>query len=500
MLNSLDTVSQSNHQIWNRWISVILLSMLLTACTLSSGDTPQQVATEVPSASPLAQVLPNRTLVAINTPTSAAPVAIQVATAIPSPTSVPSTIRDGISGTESHIYVRVGPSTMSTIFTQVNDLASLEPVGRTEDERWLQVRLADQRNGWIMAEAIRIEGDITSLPVTGLPNYVERVVLVAAETGGISLLQVPNSDVEIASLEPLAPLQVVGRNDTSDWLFVETNTTLEGWVRAADLVLPFLPQQVQIIPAEMLVVSTSTPSSSVVVQSPIGEEEANAKVRDDAGGLRLRQLPNPDGTILFNLQSGTPLLVSERTTDSAWVYVTIPEGFEGWLATSFLDLSVELALIPQTDNPQAAPYFELEAPESAPSVISGVTGGARQIYLRGQQLGNRRNVFTMIGDSLTDTEMFMRSIPGGYNLRDYGYLLPAIQFFNVDTGYGNAFARDPFSAEAGWVTFSTLDTNNTPTDICDPGWAPLDCEFRLIRALGGSDYDRHERCGLAACW
>ena len=454
---------------------LLLLStcLLLVACGAGENATNEVqiieiAASETPTARSV-QAAPNRTLMPVRTPATPTESSIDIVpptlTAFPTFTPVPRAIRDGIGGADNQIYVRVGPSTMSTIFTVINDLSPIVPIGRTADSRWLQIQVGDDRNGWIMTSAVAISRDLEALPVTGQPNNVINVALVpAALANGLTLFRSPDGIVA-GSLEALTPLRIDGRTADGEWIQVSTNDGTQGWVQAEDLPLTFPLTTIEVVKFETIL-------------RPVRLENANARVRTDAGGLRLRQLPNPDAQILFNLSSGAPLQVSQRTADSAWLFVTVAEGFSGWTAAQFVDLEVDIAAIPVNENPEPAVVVN-SSPDNAPLSEEHLSR-AREIYLLGKQMGNRRNVFSLVGDNLTLTEYFMRGYSGEYHLRGYDYLLPTVQYFNIDTGNGMNYARDPVSAGADWLSYNAMDTSKSG-NRCDFGETPLDCEYRLVR-------------------
>lgn len=214
----------------------------------------------------------------------------------------------------------------------------------------------------------------------------------------------------------------------------------------------------------------------------IAVTDAQAQVKSDRGGLRLRRLPNSDSTILLNLPALTPLQIQARTSNSEWVLVKIPEGFTGWVWVAYIDLFIDLNTIPSVENPEPEPIFAVSPPPDAPVVAAAVTGGARNIYVKGQQLGNRRNIFTTVGDSITNTPNFLHHFAFGYNLRDYGYLLPALQFFSADTARNsNSFDNDSRASRAYWTTFDVLNPELRDAAICLPDETPIECEYRVVR-------------------
>jgi hypothetical protein len=59
--------------------------------------------------------------------------------------------------------------------------------------------------------------------------------------------------------------------------------------------------------------------------------------------------------------------------------------------------------------------------------ISGITPRAHEIFAVGQSMGNRANIFSKVGDSITASDVFLEPFSeGNYNLRDHAYLQPVI--------------------------------------------------------------------------
>ncbi len=208
-----------------------------------------------------------------------------------------------------------------------------------------------------------------------------------------------------------------------------------------------------------------------------------ARVLNSAGGLRLRQLPSDDGRVMINMNAGTELQIEGRTADNGWVLVKMPEGYEGWTNSAFLEIYVDLGQVEAITNPQPVEFVSLPTPEGGVQVVASAGGGgARTIYVNGQAAGNQRNVFSKVGDSLTDTPNFLRAIVNSYNLRDYGYLLPTIQFFMGGTALaGNPFNSASISSRASWGTVSALDPGSADPGRCNPGETPVACEMRVVK-------------------
>jgi len=115
--------------------------------------------------------------------------------------------------------------------------------------------------------------------------------------------------------------------------------------------------------------------------------------------------------------------------------------------------------------------------------VSGVSARSREIFLRGQQLGNRANVFSKIGDSLTDESWFLYHFGEGLtNLQSYANLQPTVNFFLSETARtSNSFNNDSVAAAGGWNSFSLLDTaNSRPYSFCG-NMNPVECELEVSK-------------------
>lgn len=126
---------------------------------------------------------------------------------------------------------------------------------------------------------------------------------------------------------------------------------------------------------------------------------------------------------------------------------------------------------------------ENQAPLTVPSTISGVSAHSREIFLAGKQMGNRADVFSKVGDSLTDEDHFLYQIGSGqYILHDYSSLEPAILYFKATgTRTGNSFNEDSVAARGSWYSSSPLDpANSIPYSFCGSD-SPIVCEYKQQR-------------------
>jgi len=128
------------------------------------------------------------------------------------------------------------------------------------------------------------------------------------------------------------------------------------------------------------------------------------------------------------------------------------------------------------------PSFEVAVPKTTETNTERHSI-AREIFLVGQQRGNRANVFSKIGDSITVDVYFLNPIGWGtYNLREYGYLLPTVQYFSTTIARdSNSFSNTSLAANNGWTSAHALNPDLANTDVCYPAETPLACEYRIVK-------------------
>jgi hypothetical protein len=108
---------------------------------------------------------------------------------------------------------------------------------------------------------------------------------------------------------------------------------------------------------------------------------------------------------------------------------------------------------------------------------------------RGVKLGNRPNVFSKIGDSISQSPAFLQGLGcGQWRLGRYSGLRPEIAYFarrglpgrSSECGArANSFSRNSAATLFFRTSSWPLSTGDTPDPLCGPGETPLDCEFRL---------------------
>jgi hypothetical protein len=199
----------------------------------------------------------------------------------------------------------------------------------------------------------------------------------------------------------------------------------------------------------------------------------------------------PGATVDVSVPMTAPSLAGEYT--SIWS-MQAPDGdlFGNRLFARIIVSSSEEIPRPATPVP-AAP--------APPAVISGITNRSHQIFLSGQQAGNRPDVFAKVGDSITATWAFMVQFGDQIeDLHEYSYLQPVIDYYRVETpDGGTSFSRTSFAAEGGWNSHHILDPSKA-NPIC-AGATPVECEYQRIKPsvsiimIGTNDADHDVASG-----
>ncbi|NLX11811.1 MAG: SH3 domain-containing protein [Chloroflexi bacterium] len=206
-----------------------------------------------------------------------------------------------------------------------------------------------------------------------------------------------------------------------------------------------------------------------------------ARVCATCGGLRVRAEPSTSAAVVTTLDAGTPLTITARTADNAWVSVTLPDGEQGWVAASYLAYEADLSAVALFGaNGEDAPDMQLLLETD---LISGIGDRARAIFREGQRRGNLPQVFVRVGDSISADARFLTPIAQGrYDLGEHGSLADTIAYFSAPDGREqNPFGATSAAVRIGWTSGDVLDPAQADPRVCQAGESPLACEYRLAR-------------------
>ena len=136
-----------------------------------------------------------------------------------------------------------------------------------------------------------------------------------------------------------------------------------------------------------------------------------------------------------------------------------------------ISATVDSNLPPLTMTPSLSKDFWMELPV----VPLAVSDRARQIYQLGLLMGNDPKAFSKIGDCHSTNPYFLADFDVGsdvYQLGEYAYLQPTIDYFN------GSFGRASLAAKQGMSTAGELAPLWADWKQCSHNETPLDCELR----------------------
>lgn len=239
---------------------------------------------------------------------------------------------------------------------------------------------------------------------------------------------------------------------------------------------------------QFLPTNTPRPTRTPTAGQPVAPVEG--RLCYDCNRLRLRNSPGTAGEILAMLDEGVVFQIVGRTEDAAWIEITLADGRRGWIAAAYARHPDTGALEPGRISGlpvtglavEASPTPTSEYLASVPGWLTGITSNARQIYLRGQGMGNRANVFSKVGDSITASANFLYPFgQGQYDLGQYGGLGGVVSYYvQANARAGNSFANTSLAAGGGWTADKLLTPGYAFPDVCGSD-TPLVCEYKSVR-------------------
>jgi hypothetical protein len=206
------------------------------------------------------------------------------------------------------------------------------------------------------------------------------------------------------------------------------------------------------------------------------EAPQDAMIAQMDSRLRLHPIPSLGSETLVYLDPATPLRLIGRTQDREWLQVRSPDRSEGWAVAQYITVFINLDDVPITTD--------LKALDRGYALPEEVAEHIRAIFTVGQDLGNRPDVFSKVGDSISVSNNYLRPIGRGiYNLGDFQYLQGVIDYFSATPARDdlNSFEAYSVAAGVGWSTAVMLTTRYTDPSQCETGETPLTCEYRLLR-------------------
>ena len=476
-----------------------LLGLLVAACGTATPPTPTALPTATPSPTAIPQV-----------PSPAPPTAVPITPPTLEPTTPPNIGK--VNQTDETVYFQDNPGSLGTALRILNPFTPIFIIGRTEDSNWLQVRTSDDSEGWVRANHVSTQLDLDEVVITGAPLEPTPIpptntplpTIVGEGTvtiDGLRIREAPEDGEIVTLFNTGDEVTIKERTPDGEWILVSGTRQREGWVTTIYVDTDDDIERIAVIDDLPSTMNQPTPTPTPTT-TPEPDAEASAEATEVVGettqpnlasidapgvttapndGLNFRPAPDLTSEILQKLPYGTPLDIIGRSSNNAWLEVIIPSGEQGWVYTSYVRLNIGLSGVEITAEVAGGDsgVTSGSSPSGIPSYVSGVSSKSAEIYRTGQSLGNRPNVFSKIGDSLTVATYVMYPFGWGtYDLGQYGTLQSALNFFaSSNAREGNSFANVSLAADNGWTTSHILD----PAYSKCGGASPLICELDQVK-------------------
>lgn len=278
----------------------------------------------------------------------------------------------------------------------------------------------------------------------------------------------------VETLDLGVTVQVNGRRADNLWLRVGYNGQT-GWIFVS---LLNVQGDINTLPIVEAAPSGNTPSMTSS-STATGTDTTN-----NVANFRLG--PSTAYSTIATLPANAPLSVIGRNADGSWLQVTV-DGQSGWIFAALINTAAVIADLPV----QAAPALMADTVAlptasggtSAAGIVSGIGWRSRQIFRTGQTVGNRADVFSKVGDSISANPYFLYPIgAGGLVIDAYASLQPTVDYFSqTPANNHNSFANESMAVRPGWASGDILTAGNGAAGVCLPNETPLVCEYRVSR-------------------
>ncbi len=228
-----------------------------------------------------------------------------------------------ITGTQT-LNVRSGPGTTFSALTTLTSGQLISIEGRNTDASWLQLRLADNRIGWISALYVTPNLAITALPITNQAQPVAGGLAATAIITGTQVLNVRSGPDAAATVSTtLTAGQTVllqGRNTDATWLQVRLPDGQLGWISS--------------LYVQPTITVTTLPVASAA--QPVGVGGETIGVVAGAGLLNVRNGPATTFNQLTSLTDGQRVGLEGRNADATWLQIRLANGSLGWVSSTYI--------------------------------------------------------------------------------------------------------------------------------------------------------------------
>lgn len=177
--------------------------------------------------------------------------------------------------------------------------------------------------------------------------------------------------------------------------------------------------------------------------------------------------------------------LTARNAAGTWVQAEIQRGtattIDGWVQTGHLIFNEPFSVdeLPITELPDGDPETinsRSRAQLAEVPIISEIAPSLQDVYDLGRELGNQPGVVTKIGDSVSDSPVFLGALnPTDFDLGPHSGLQRTVEWFSVPEASA--------ASRIGMTTYVIFDPFWALPDLCEPNETPLQCELRRTQPV-----------------
>lgn len=245
-----------------------------------------------------------------------------------------------------------GPGFLYEPVDSVSEGQTLGILGRTDDSRWVLVRLPSGREGWIAAEIIHIDAALTNVPVvTGIAP--PQVVGWQASGAAIAATAPLAGQSAGGGKQPASPPAATATNAPPTATAIPptaTATEAPPTVAATTTAAPTTAATATPPPsptAPPTVAPTATPRATATA-APSDTPGTSGDTTPPAGLpiVYVYAAPDDSAAPILRVVPGQSVVLIGRTEDAAWIKIWLPGGQEGWVRAEALQLEIDVTVLP----------------------------------------------------------------------------------------------------------------------------------------------------------
>ncbi len=250
--------------------------------------------------------------------------------------------------------VYTGPGFLYEPLDSVDEGQTLGILGRTDDSRWVLVRLPSGREGWIAAEIIHIDATLANVPViTGIaPPQVVGWQNSSRQSSG----QSGGAATAIATAESTGTGG--GKQPAATATELPPTATVPPTATDAPPTATAEPTTAATTAAKATVPATATPPPSpTAAPTDTPRATATTAATDTPGAIDeatppglpvvyVYAAPDDDAEPILRVVPGQSVVLIGRTEDAQWIKIWLPGGQEGWVRAEALQLEIDVTVLP----------------------------------------------------------------------------------------------------------------------------------------------------------